>query len=72
MKCSAWVRWHLTDDVMVPDETCPREATVLLSNPPHWEDQPYCDSCAGWMGAWAGRLPQGKFEAKRILEGENG
>ncbi len=56
MKCSAWKSWHLENDEMVPDRTCPNEATVLLSNTPHWVDQPYCDKCAAWMMAASGRF----------------
>ncbi len=50
-KCSAWEAWDLVDDKMIPTSTCQRDAEYLLSNPPHWENQPYCASCAGWMMA---------------------
>jgi len=55
MKCSAWVSWKLVDDEMVPTETCQRDADVLLSSPPHWFDQPYCQPCAGCVAMWAAR-----------------
>jgi len=49
MKCSAWLEWDLVKGKMVPTEFCPNEATHLLSNRPHWENQPYCGSCAFWI-----------------------
>lgn len=51
MKCSAWKSWELVNDRPIPN-FCPNEAEFLLSNTPHWEDLPYCDSCAYWM-MWA-------------------
>lgn len=49
MKCSAWTKWDLVDDIMEPTEFCPNDAIYLLSNKPHWEDQPYCENCAFWI-----------------------
>lgn len=49
MKCSAWKEWKLVNDEMIPTIVCKNEAVYLLSSPPHWNNIPYCDSCACCM-----------------------
>lgn len=74
--CSAWVRWHLENDKMVSDEVCQRPAAFLLSNEPHWKDQPYCQECSDWMQVascmWNLKLVIGGREHGNRIPGREG